>query len=94
MRPDAVLQGETTLTAEVLFLWLAIALAVLFVGLLVVDQLRRRRRKRRHQRERESSGAKAGPFGLLAFGREVKHLLQERSRRRARANRRRPPGIS
>jgi type VI protein secretion system component VasK len=93
MRANELLAGELTLTGEGLFLVVAIALAIIFVGLLVLDLVKRRRRKRRHRRSGQHS--EESQAGLLDQMRDVqaelKRVLHQRSSRQERRHRRRPP---
>jgi peptidoglycan/LPS O-acetylase OafA/YrhL len=79
-------------SSETLLLWIAVGIAVVFLGLLVYDFVRRRKHRRRHRGEPESLRAK-----LLkrlrraqAFKGDLEQILQERSRRNQR-DRREPP---
>ena len=77
---------------EMLLLWLAIGLAVVFVGLLVYDHLRRRKRTYRPRSKPEGLRAKLlkPAHRARAFQSDLEQLLQERSRRNER-DRREPP---
>ena len=79
-------------SSETLLLWIAVGIAVVFLGLLVYDFVRRRKHRRRYRGEPESLRAK-----LLkrlrraqAFKGDLEQILQERSRRNQR-DRREPP---
>jgi len=77
---------------EMVVLWVTISLAVLFIGALVYDQIRRRKRTRRPGEPRESFRATLGrPFQRLSLLRqELRALSRERSRRKQR-DERKPP---
>ena len=77
---------------EMLLLWLALALAVVFLGLLVYDFLRRRKHRRRQRCEPESLRAKLlKPLRRAqAVQSDLREVLRERARRNQR-DRREPP---
>ena len=77
---------------EMVVLWVAIGLAVLFIGALVYDQIRRRKRTWRPGEPREGFRAALGrPFQRIRMLRqELKTLAGERSRRKQRAERKPP----
>jgi cytochrome c biogenesis protein ResB len=82
---DAGIAARSVLVSnEKVLLWLAVGLAVVFVGLLVVDLIRRRKRERRWRRS-EPKGLRARllePFHRAqAFKSDLERLLHERSRR-------------
>jgi hypothetical protein len=86
------LMAELLFSGETVLLCLAVLLAVVFLGVLVLDRLTRGRRRRRHRREPEGAGGRARkPFSRLGtlWG-ELKEMFHERSRRR-RGRGRRPP---
>lgn len=77
------LMAELHFSGETVLLWLAIALGVLFLGLLVLDRATRRRRRRRHRHEPETLGRKLRrPFSRMrALQGDLKQMFRERSQR-------------
>jgi hypothetical protein len=92
MESDGTSAHLPLFSSETLLLWVAVGLAIIFLGLLVFDLLRRRRPRRRRRREPEKLGPTLlKPFTRLrAFQAEVKKVLRHRSRRRL-DDRPRPP---
>ena len=78
--------------AETVWLWLAIGVAALFIGLLIYDQVARRRRIGRSHLPRESFlTLLRRPFREAKLLREeLRRVSRERSRRKERAGRNRP----
>ena len=72
---------------EIYLLWIAVLLAVSFLGLLVFDFIRRRKRLR-HRRRRESRSLRTKVFKLVhrarAFKNDLKRMFHHRSRRKHR----------
>jgi hypothetical protein len=83
------------LNSEKVLLGMAIAIALIFVGLLVRDLLRRRRRTRRRHFDHESGRPHhRGVFEQMRLlQREIKQMLRDRAQRKA-GHRHRPPGLS
>ena len=77
---------------EMLLLWIAVGLAVVFVALLVYDHMRRRKRGRFQRSKPEGMRAKLlkPARRARAFQSDLEQMLQERSRRNER-DRREPP---
>jgi hypothetical protein len=86
------LMAELDFSGETVLLCLALFLAVVFLGLLVLDRVARRRRRRRHGREPETLGARLRkPFKQIqALRGEMRHMFRERAHRK-RGRGRRPP---
>jgi hypothetical protein len=93
MDNDPGLAGRFNLTSETVLLSLAIGLAVVFIGLLVFDFVRRRKRQS-HQRH-ERGGFRARLFKPYRRARalqgELWEMLRERSRHKKRDRRGPPP---
>lgn len=93
MRNREGLMAELLLTDGTVVLWLALALAVIFLALLVLDRVVRSKRRRRgshhHARRRKASGDLFSRMRALQG--EFKQLYRELSRRK-RGRGRRPPG--
>ena len=80
-------------SSETLLLWIAVGIAVVFLGLLVYDFVRRRKHRRRQRSEPESLRARLlKPLRRAqAFQSDLRKMLQERSRRNQRDRREPPP---
>jgi hypothetical protein len=93
MRCTEGFTAEILFSGDTLLLWVAVALAVLFLGVLVLDRVTRGKRRRRHPRRHENFGERLrNSFEQArALKGELKRMLQERARRR-RGRGRRPPG--
>lgn len=93
MQHNENLPGGSVWSNETLLLCLAVGLAVVFLGLLAYDLIRRRRRARRHRRRRPE-GLPATLFKPVqraqAFQSDLERMLHERSRHRRRHERKRP----
>ena len=78
------LAGLLSGTNETYLLYVAIGLALLFVGVLVFDFLRRRRRKRRYETQSGNLGrALSRPFRRVReFFEALSHLHRHRMRRK------------
>jgi len=84
--------AEFSFTGETVLLWLALALAATFLGVLVLDRVTRGRRRRRHLHRPAGRRESAGNLfsRTRALWGELKEVLQERSRRGG-GRGRRPP---
>ena len=93
MQDDENLPVGSVLGNGTLLLWLAAALAVVFLGLLVLDLIKRRRRARHHRRS-EPKSLRARLLKPVhraqAFRSDLEQILDERSRRNDRHSRRPP----
>jgi hypothetical protein len=87
MRNDSNLPGGSILSNEALLLWIAIGLAVVFLGLLAFDLIKRRRRAR-HFRRGEPKGLRAKLLTPVhrakAIRNDLEQILHERSHRKGR----------
>ena len=87
------LPGGSILGQETLLLWLAVGLAIVFLGLLAFDLIRRRRRARRHRRS-EPEGLRAKLLKPVhraqTLQTDLEQMLHERSRHKRR-HERKPP---
>ena len=89
MEPEGV---RIQFTGEVFLLWMAIGLAIVFLGILIVDRLRRGQRQRRHRGSSDGFGENPGlPHQAALAAKELKHLLTRRSHRKERGPDRQPP---
>jgi heme exporter protein D len=75
---------------ETLLLWFAVGLAVVFLGLLAFDLIRRHRRSGRRQRS-GSGGVRATLFKPVQSMRELRDGLEQMARERDRRNNPPPP---
>ena len=93
MRCTDGLMAILSFSGETVLLCLAVALALLFLAVLVLDRLKHGKRKRRRLHgsggRRETSGNFVSNMRLLQG--ELKKMLQERSQRKYRHGRRRHP---
>ena len=92
MEADADLAGTFTLGSEIVLLFVAVGIAVIFLCYLVYDIARRRKRRARHQRESEGLRTRLlKPYHRArTIQGELGEMLHERSRRKER-DRRKPP---
>src|ERR1017187_3200972 len=74
--------GTLNFSGETLLLWVAVGLAVIFLGLLAFDLIRRRRRER-HLRRRERKGLRETLLKPVhqaqALKGDLEQMLQERA---------------
>ncbi len=89
------LMAQLAFGDEMLLLWVAIAIGVLFIGLLVLDRVTGGGRRRHHHREPETLGAKLRkPFTQMwDLQADLRQMFRERSRRRHGRGRRPPAGL-
>jgi hypothetical protein len=92
MQDSANIPGARIFSNEALLLWVAILLAVVFIGLLAFDLIKRRRRASRRRRS-EPEGLRAKLLKPIhraqALQSDVQEMLHERARRKRREER--PP---
>ena len=91
MRYSEGMMAELTFTGETVLLWVAVALAVVFLGLLVLDRLTRGKRKRRSVFDPPGQGERNGNLvsRLRALRDELARVRAQRSQGRRRRGRRR-----
>jgi hypothetical protein len=93
MQNSDLLLAGLTFSGENMFLWVAVGVALVFLGLLAFDLSRRRRREnRRRGRERQGLRDKLlePVHRARGFRTEVVELLRERARRKRRQSDRPP----
>jgi|CZKM01.1.fsa_nt_gi hypothetical protein len=93
MQESVNLPGGSFFGNETFFLWLAVGLAVIFLGLLAFDVIKRRNRERL-LRKSEPKGLRAKSLTPIQRARALKsdleQMLQERSLRKDQEQRRPP----
>jgi len=93
MQDDDNLPSALISNNETLLLWIAVGLAVVFLGLLAFDFIKRRRRTRHHRRS-EPKGLRAKLLEPIhraqALQSDLEQMLHERSRHKDRGPRRPP----
>jgi hypothetical protein len=92
MEQDASSTRVILFSSGTVLLWVAVGLAVVFLGILFYDLVRRRQRRRHHRREPEGPAEKlVKPFRRVrAFQIDLWKALHHRARQ-ARARRDEPP---
>ena len=87
------LPSVSILSSEKLLLWIAVGVAVVFLGLLAFDLIKRRRKSRR--RRSEPKGLREKLFAPVhraqAFRNDLEQIIEDRSRRKKRRRHRTPP---